>query len=692
MANLKVVGGILIVCVILLIVSAIVYFLDRRKRKKLALNATVVSRRTQKHAENARVARLYQRAYIQFLKYPVLRRQVERVKIRLATVSEYDESTLRKETMKITLRTLGILFVGVLVCAIFSKSLLATLFAMAVAVLLNNILISIFVKRVEDRLLIQFVNYLEDNRHEYQDAKMVDEAMYQAALNAPHAVRLQIERIHRILTGKEVHTELNTFYTLAPNRYLKIYAGVSHLVLEYGDKMLSKGSMYLTSLHKMVREIRDDLMRRNKLSYRLSNLSLIALIPILLSFLVVSWAESMFPVMKSFYDGRAGYIIRLLLYTVSIVCYMLVRKISEIEEAKYIAPIERKRWEGYILNLPFMHFIVHRLMPHKRSTAFHQMKRLLKDANSPLTLEWFYVQRMIVSVAVFVITIALSVFLHWNAVYQISHTPTVTEASLIGATTPEEKAEAMETTNLDNQIIAEAHGRGEVSRDTIRELVQQSYNQQTSSREVNNTVNRITEKIVMMDSEYFKWYELLLAIGLSVIGYYIPFWILLFQKRMRLMEMQNEVDQFHTLISILIQFDRMDTQMILEWMERYSLIFKPALLKCLNDYDQGAEKAIMQLKEDAPYPAFVKIINRLQRSVEKIPLLYAFDDLESEQEHHREMKIERMNRVINQKVFWGKACGWTPAVFLLIFFLVGPMLYVSMMNMADMMSQLQSIN
>ncbi|OMP13425.1 hypothetical protein COLO4_01712 [Corchorus olitorius] len=189
----------------------------------------------------------------------------------------------------------------------------------------------------------------------------------------------------------------------------------------------------------------------------------------------------------------------------------------------------------------------------------------------------------------------------------------------------------------------------------------------------------------MMDSEYFKWYELLLAIGLSVIGYYIPFWILLFQKRMRLMEMQNEVDQFHTLISILIQFDRMDTQMILEWMERYSLIFKPALLKCLNDYDQGAEKAIMQLKEDAPYPAFVKIINRLQRSVEKIPLLYAFDDLESEQEHHREMKIERMNRVINQKVFWGKACGWTPAVFLLIFFLVGPMLYVSMMNMADMM-------
>ena len=42
---------------------------------------------------------------------------------------------------------------------------------------------------------------------------------------------------------------------------------------------------------------------------------------------------------------------------------------------------------------------------------------------------------------------------------------------------------------------------------------------------------------------------------------------------MRILEIQNEVDQFHVVISILSQFERMNVQTILEWMERYSIIF-----------------------------------------------------------------------------------------------------------------------
>ncbi|MEI4920688.1 hypothetical protein Q8G81_34595, partial [Klebsiella pneumoniae] len=84
---------------------------------------------------------------------------------------------------------------GVVAFALISQSLVGTLFAIMGAILLNSLLITVFVKRVEDRLLVQFTNFLEEMRHEYQDSRMIDEAMYRAAQVSPHEIKLQIEKI-----------------------------------------------------------------------------------------------------------------------------------------------------------------------------------------------------------------------------------------------------------------------------------------------------------------------------------------------------------------------------------------------------------------------------------------------------------------------------------------------------------------
>jgi len=52
----------------------------------------------------------------------------------------------------------------------------------------------------------------------------------------------------------------------------------------------------------------------------------------------------------------------------------------------------------------------------------------------------------------------------------------------------------------------------------------------------------------IINTEYVQWFELLLAFVFAVIGYMAPLWILVFQAKMRQLEMEDEVMQFQTII------------------------------------------------------------------------------------------------------------------------------------------------
>jgi hypothetical protein len=160
---------------------------------------------------------------------------------------------------------------------------------------------------------------------------------------------------------------------------------------------------------------------------------------------------------------------------------------------------------------------------------------------------------------------------------------------------------------------------------------------------------------------------------------------------MRALEMQNEVDQFHVLISILSEFERISVETILEWMERYGIIFKPALQRCLLNFDSGAEEALRSLMVEAPFDSFVRIVRRLGQAVDKITIHEAFDDLEMEREYFSEQKKERLERLIRKKVSWGKLIGWTPAALLIGLYLVFPFLYMSFSQLGQLSIQMQSI-
>ncbi|MBD7970292.1 hypothetical protein [Paenibacillus gallinarum] len=689
--SLSIVGYAVVFGVIMLILA-----LNKRKTKKqldrINPGEWMAQKRNGTRKEHPKLVEFYQKSYVRSSRIPFFGAQVRRIRQRLAVVNPYNEFTLRKETMRITYITLIITFFLILAFALLGKSLLMIFLGIIGCIALNGMLIDVFVHRIERQLLRDFRDFLEDNRHQYQSTKMIDESIYQASQIAVHDMKLHGDRIHRVLTARNPERALNAYYEVAPNRYLKVFTGIAHMIREYGDKTTSKGSLYLGATNKFVQDINFDILRQDRLSYQLNSLTIIALVPILLSFPIQSWAETYFPSMSDFYSGRIGYITQLTMYAVSLVAYLLVRKLAETEESKYIPKPSRKRWEKKIYEIKIVKFVVDRFVPSSHTKKYYLTTQLIKDSNSPLLIQWLTLKRLLLAISTVIITIAVSFGLHFNASHQILHAPTYNNGGLmIGKISQKDQESAIAQTEFDRRVIENLKGGDATHNERIRQEIEVMLSGTTSVADINQDVSRIAAKIEQLDTEYFKWYELIIALALGVLAYYAPIWMMLFQRKIRRVDMQNEVEQFRMLISILSQLDRIDVRTILEWMERFSTIFKPALQRCLSDYDSGASGAILRLKEDAPYPEFVRLVERLENSVERISIQEAFDDLEMEQDYYREQKKETMNRLIESKASWGRDIGFAPAMFLLGGYIIVPFLYTSFMQMKDLVTQLMHL-
>ena len=209
------------------------------------------------------------------------------------------------------------------------------------------------------------------------------------------------------------------------------------------------------------------------------------------------------------------------------------------------------------------------------------------------------------------------------------------------------------------------------------------YYAEATEEEIEVAVDRIFEKIQIVNSEYLQWFEVLLAFVFGIIGYMAPIWILMFQVKMRQIEMEDEVMQFHTIILMLMRIERVNVEIILEWLERYANIFKAPITKCLNNYEAGAWEALEEMKNEVSHPMLIRIIESMQAAVEKIPIADAFDELDSERDYYQEKRKESNERLVKRKGMIGKAIGFAPMVTMFIGYLIIPLVFIGLTSMSD---------
>ena len=603
---------------------------------------------------------------------------------RLEIINIDDEYITRRDSSKILTRTLIILLPIVVLTIIITHSNYLLMFILLIFELfMIDTFIDGSVDKIDNKILKEQIDFFAEIRHAYHEFNMVEEAIYQVSQDDERSVSAQGEKIYEILISDDPEMELEKYYDIAPNSFLKEFAGISYLTKEFGDRKVDGASLYLKNLNNITQEMQLEILKRDKLNYVFQSLSFISIAPVLLLEPLKNWATSNFSFTESWYNGKAGMIVQIFILLITFVSYILTRKLKDNGSTSMNTKNTENPWQKKLYSKKPFKKIIDLFIPKENTKEHRKVKKLLKDAASPLKIEWLYTNRITLAIVTFIVSIVLFAQLHIIAIDYVYTEPT-TDYDLISGLKEKDRRSAMEVTEIHNKFLDRFRGQVNVTKDQIeREMRRSTYYEEASDEEIQTNRDKIYDKLQIINQEFMQWYEILLSFLFAIVGYMGPLWLLMFQVKMRQIEMEDEVMQFQTIILMLMRIERVNVEIILDWLERYSNIFRGPISKCVNNYEAGAWEALEEMKNEVSYQQFIRIIESLQAAVEKIPIRDAFDELDSERDYYQEKRKESNERLIARKGMIGKVIGFAPMICLFVGYLIIPLVFVGFTSMGE---------
>ena len=631
---------------------------------------------------------LYQKLYVFYLKTPFLKRYLLKLRRRLAIINVEDEYLTRKQASKILTNTLLIVIpLAIVIIIITHDNTLLMSMLLIFEVFMIDTFMDGMVDKLDNKLLREQIEFFSEIRHAYHEFNMVEEAIYQVAQDddKPEMSR-QAEKIYEVLISNDPESELEKYYDIAPNSYLKEFAGISYLTKEFGDRKIDNSSLYLKNLNNITQEMQLEILKRDKLDYTFQSLAVISIVPMLFIEPIKNWASSQFSFTEAFYKGKDGMLVQILLLIVTFVCYILTRKLKDNGSTNMNTKNTKNPWQERIYKIPVIKNIVDLFIPNVGTKEYRVLTKKMKDAASKDKIEWLYVNRIVLCITIFIVSVFLIGQLHQIVINNVFTDPTVT-FNVLGEMNEKDTQKAMKLTESDNDYVRHFRGNTKVTQADVEKAmrngrINKDYINSKDS-EIETAAKRILGKIETVNTEKMQWFEFLIAMVLGVIAYNAPVWLLKFQAKMREMEMEDEVMQFNTIILMLMKIERVNVEIMLEWLERYANIFKEPISKCVNNYESGAWEALEQLKEDVTYQPLIRIVESLQAAVEKIPIADAFDELDTERDYYQEKRKESNERLISKKGRIGKAIGFAPMIVLFVGYLIVPLVFIGLTSMTE---------
>lgn len=635
---------------------------------------------------------LLQKLYVTYVRVPGLKRYILKLRRRLEIINLEDEYNTRKAASKILTRTLLILLpVLFATIAITNANTLLMVILLLFELFMVDTLIDGSVDKLDNKILKEQIDFFSEIRHAYHEFNMVEEAIYQVSQDDERSVSAQGEKIYEILISDDPEMELEKYYDVAPNSFLKEFAGVSYLTKEFGDRKVDGGSLYLKNVNNITQEMQLEILKRDKLNYVFQSLSFIAIAPVLFLEPLKSWSISNFAFTEPWYNGKSGMIVQIFILIIAFVSYILTRKLKDNGSTNVNTKNTQNPWQKKVYDKKIGKRIVDMFMPKQGTKEHRKVSNMLKDSASPLKIEWLYTNRIAIAIVTFFASIVLFANLHTIAIDYIYTNPT-SDYDLISGLSEKDKKAAMEVTKIHNKFLDKyRYSNPNIKLEQIKaDMLKSEDYKSAKDEEIEKNAKKIYEKLQIVKQEFMQWYEILLAMVFSIAGYMSPIWLLFFQVKMRQLEMEDEVMQFQTIILMLMRIERVNVEIILEWLERYANIFKPVISKCVNNYEAGAWEALEEMKNEVTYQQFIRIVESLQAAVEKIPIRDAFDELDSERDYYQEKRKESNNRLIARKAMIGKAIGFAPMICLFVGYLIVPLVFIGFTSMSNSMSSLSA--
>ena len=629
-------------------------------------------------------------AYRLFIKAPFFSSYMRVLRKRILIKYRIEEIALRKATILMTgviLCTLAM----ILITLVFFHHKISTIFLMVLCcIILHSVAIDIVIYRTEKKLLLDITSSFIAVRHSYHKHGMIEEAIYEASNHIAGLCSDHMSFIYQAILSPNAKDELECYYKVAPNRFLTAFAGISYMVMEFGDLPKNQPSVYLKALTNLTQEINLEVLKRDKLDYLLNGLNIIAVAPILFTQPIEYWARCTFPAMNEFYESKLGLMTKLCIYTIVIFCYVFLQKLKQEKSTDFRPGKAKVNLDVYLSRITWLKRLATFMSPVRGSEDYIKALRLIKESNSQLKYEWLIIRRWCLSILCFIVVGVSAITFH---IVERKHIvdDVFQEERFFGKMGKEEQKKAEEKRMLDKKVMKELNMSASCTYEQVRSAIKKRWGIALSDQHIDTHINRVRNKLKNYNNEYLKWWEFLLCVVGGLIGHHIPMWLLYFQRKMRVMDMKQELYHFHFIISILKDMDRICVEQLLEWMDKLSIVFKTALQKCLLHYNHGAEYALEVLRQETSLPEMHRLIDKLELCLDKVPIGRAFDDLDTQMMFYFEERKNEYIKMLDSKAGWGKTLGFLPMYVVIFLYLVVPFVWLSFLQFQQYYEQIQKL-
>ena len=660
---------IIIIWILLVLAIWITLFLSFRKKAK-DQNQYSIFLKNKTSNSNAVVRYSYEF----FTHWIVTRRFMLRIRRKHEIIFPGDNLKIVKGTMKIMFSII-VIFVFSIIFLITQKfSFYGNCIFLITIYFTVNEVVYLMLETKHVRLLVGLDKFIGDVRHYYFEHEMVDEAVDSAIDDADTMMRLHGKKLYDVLVSPDQDGEIINYNETMPNRFLRTFLANCTMVMKYGDTKKDGESLYLSNLKDLKRELAIETLKRQKNNVIFSGMTFMCIIPLYVMPIAQAWCINNFPIVEKYFTGSLGILSQIVAFIAALLSYNLIRRMKD----DTVENIMDHPVLDYLISNRRINNFLEAITSINYSRTL-RLQILLRRTGENLSAKKFYLKRILFGIMVFFLAVGILFYGH-----------ELDKKNLINKVTIDEGASSSFIASDYEAIVPTAtiYIKEDLSRGMNLEEITEQVFESGSFRNIDAasyTGGLIYKQIQKYHDEYFKWYDLLIALFASVIGYFVPIVLLKSKEKTLKMQMDDEVIQFQSVILMLIHLDRITVETILEWMSDFAIIFKPSIQECLDNYANGDKEALEKLAEDEPYPSFQRIIKNLI-ACDRIGIEPAFNEISVDRINYQETRKQENEIMITKKAANASIVSFITFYTVIALYLVAPVVYGAISKLSDISS------
>lgn len=598
--------------------------------------------------------------YLFFSGWKFTRRYISKIKRHVDRYYPGQDKEASIRTIKIYFFEVSTGILAVLSILLFRLGLQYSIGVLALVYFINTGYIHKSNEKMDKFLLEDQLAILSKIRHAYHGSGTLKEAL-EAVIEGqiPDSMRVHLEYLISVFEEEDMEESIKQYMENVPNDYMKQFMALCCTIEQFGDPKVGNDlTQFLSQLLSLRVRLETEIRIRKRKRHLFYGFLFGIAFPLYLIPIIRIWAGSSMPSLDKYYSGSYGIWASLLSFVFIIIFYRQSIRLQENvhllekEHAILFRICEIGRLHEWLCNVL-----------DKNEGKRRRFEELLSSAAESMTAEQLFLKRIITTVFVFLVANAVFIGIHYNQKqYDIYNT---TELGSISSAISEEEEAVLRGTM--GRILSTYAGE-EVTK-KLEETIRKEIETDTSDYAVDAAVEEVMKRLNDYNQEYYRWYELLICIGLSILGFFYPVWMITYESKVVKSNMRKETMQMQSVLSILTPIKQMTPEIMLSWMEQFAFIFQPVIQQCMESlYD---EEKMEEVLDNLTFEPMKRIVENLMASdICGIPA--AFDELEADQRAYEEEQKQEDTLQLDDKSAMGNYMAAMPFGFVLFIYLIIP--------------------